>query len=68
MPHHIRFHKIFVHFICSGNNNLPETFESISQEYIFHNQQEKFVNDGDICKVSILNAFPLFLYEYFGRI
>lgn len=55
-------------YICSGDNNLPETLESISQGHVFHNQQEKFVNGGDICKVSILNAFPLFLYEYFGRI
>ena len=55
-------------YICSGDNNLPETLESISQGHVFHNQQEKFVNGGDICKVSILNAFPLFLYEYFGHI
>ncbi len=52
-------------YICSGQNCLPDTKESISQRSIFENQVKKFVNSGKGCHVGILNAFPLFLYEYF---
>lgn len=53
-------------YICSGNNCMPDGIDCISQADIFHGQQEKFVNK-QIPEVSILNAFPLFLYEYFGN-
>lgn len=52
-------------YICSGQNCLPDTKENISQRSIFENQVKKFVNSGKGCHVGILNAFPLFLYEYF---
>lgn len=52
-------------YICSGQNCLPDTKESISHRSIFENQVKKFVNSGKGCHVGILNAFPLFLYEYF---
>ena len=35
-----------------------------SQENILETQIEKFVG-GDVCCVSILNALPLFIYDYF---
>lgn len=54
-------------YICSDENTLPDIKESISQRIIFHNQLKKFVNNNEPPRVSILNAFPLFLYEYFGK-
>ena len=33
---------------------------------IFDNQLSKYVEAED-CKVAILNAFPIFLFEYFGE-
>lgn len=50
-------------FICYENYDIPTSKHSISQTNIFNNQKEKFVNPKD--SVAILNAFPLFLYEYF---
>ena len=51
-------------YICNGVNCAPENKDCISQSKIFINQLEKYVSKGE-CKVSILNAFPLFLYDYF---
>lgn len=33
---------------------------------IFDNQLSKYVEAED-CKMAILNAFPIFLFEYFGK-
>lgn len=51
-------------YICTGKNVMPEKKEAVGQKLIFENQVEKYVHQTD-CRVSILNAFPLFLYEYF---
>lgn len=51
-------------YICTGKNVMPEKKEDVGQKLIFENQVEKYVHQAD-CSVSILNAFPLFLYEYF---
>lgn len=51
-------------YICSGNNTMPIHKEDIAQKVIFDKQLTKFVNQTNV-RVSILNAFPLFLYEYF---
>ncbi|MBQ9313346.1 MAG: hypothetical protein IJ213_09935 [Bacteroidales bacterium] len=51
-------------YICNGINEIPENKQSIEQLRIFNNQIEKYVNTP-LCVVSILNSFPLFLYEYF---
>ena len=51
-------------YICCGTLAYPLTKAVISQDNIFQNQLSKFVNT-DTPEVSILNAFPLFLYEYF---
>lgn len=51
-------------YICTGKNEMPEKKEDVSQQSIFENQLEKYVLTDDCC-VAILNAFPLFLYEYF---
>jgi len=51
-------------YICYGTLAYPLRKALISQDIIFENQLSKFVNT-DTQEVSILNAFPLFLYEYF---
>lgn len=54
-------------YICSGLNRIPDNPDCISQNKVFNGQKVRYVN-SDVPKVSILNAFPLFLYEYFGHI
>lgn len=51
-------------YICNDKNELPE--EVNSQKEIYDNQLTKYV-DTEECKVSILNAFPIFLFDYFGK-
>ncbi len=50
-------------FICHGINAYPVSKAMISQQNIFHNQLLKYVSQDD-CSVSILSAFPIFLYDY----
>ncbi len=51
-------------FICNGSNSMPLNKNDVSQSKIFSSQLSKFVCKKD-CIISILNAFSLFLYEYF---
>ena len=51
-------------YICHGKNEAPNKKEEVSQEQIFESQLQKHVNKKQ-SEVAILNAFPLFLYEYF---
>jgi hypothetical protein len=51
-------------YICHGKNELPSKKKEIDQELIFESQLKKHVNK-EHSEVAILNAFPLFLYEYF---
>ena len=51
-------------YICNDKNELPE--EVNSQMEIYDNQLAKYV-DTEECKVAILNAFPIFLFDYFGK-
>ena len=53
-------------FICTGNDKLPETENVVNQQNIFSNQLSKYVNPKS--EVAILNSFPLFIYEYKGKI
>lgn len=43
---------------------MPASKEDILQDKIFNSQVEKYVNTED-CKVAVLNAFPIFLFDYF---
>lgn len=52
-------------YICHQKNDSPKDRESISQANIFNGQKENYYPKG---LVSVLNSFPLFLYDYFGRI
>lgn len=51
-------------YICCGENVYPKQKQNISQHNIFEAQLQKYVNT-DGCSVAILNAFPIFLYDYF---
>ncbi len=54
---------IKANFICTGNLSSPQAKDAISQKEIFSAQLQKFVLKEDC--VSILSAFPLFLFDYF---
>ena len=49
-------------YICTKTNALPNQKTEICQNAIFKGQLEDYVPNK---KISILNGFPLFLYEYF---
>lgn len=49
-------------YICSGNNEYPLHKEDIAQPHIFKAQQDKYLPTDTI---SILNAFPIFIFDYF---
>lgn len=51
-------------YICNDKNEIPD--ETDNQKDIFDNQLSKYV-EAEECKVAILNAFPIFLFEYFGK-
>lgn len=51
-------------YLCTGQNTYPRQKRLFPQSDIFSAQCEKYVQ-SDPCCVSILNAFPIFLYEYF---
>ena len=50
-------------YICNGKIEVAR--ESESQKNVFCGQLSKYVNTKE-CKVAILNAFPIFLFDYFG--
>lgn len=50
--------------ICHDDNSFPDNIDRIAQKIIFEAQLQKYVNT-ECCSVAILNAFPIFLYEYF---
>lgn len=51
-------------YICNGKNVVPD--EVNNQIEIFDSQLAKYVETEE-CKVAILNAFPIFMYNYFGK-
>lgn len=50
-------------YIVNNIIDFPSNKDAISQEQIFDAQKTKFVNPS--ASVSILNSFPIFLYDYF---
>lgn len=52
-------------WLCTEKKELPTNLEKISQQNIFSNQLDKYVLPNGI--VSILSAFAVFLYDYFGN-
>lgn len=49
--------------LCNGEHKYPHRKEYIGQSQIFTSQLEKHVMTEE-CRVSILNSFPIFIYEY----
>lgn len=49
--------------LCMGKHENPHQKDDISQSCIFSAQQKDFIEANG--KISVLNAFPLFLYDYF---
>ena len=50
------------HIICADDYSIPENKDSINQQTIFDKQIEKYVIPNH--EVAVLNAFPLFWFEY----
>ena len=50
-------------YLCSGDLTRPKDKDIVSQKEIFNAQLQMYVLPTE--SVSILSAFPLFLYEYF---
>lgn len=65
--HLIRMNVSKANYLCNDLPELPIRINDIEQELIFYNQLNKFVNTEDCC-VSILNAFPIFVFEYCGKV
>ena len=56
-------HVYKANLLCNGTHKtMPTSKEAIAQERIFKAQRERFVEPSE--KVSILNSFPIFVYEY----
>ena len=53
-------------YICTGCKTYPENKDLISQQRIFAAQKSKYLSNDET--VAILNAFPLFLFEYFKEL
>ena len=60
--HLVNQHTSKANFICTGRCCQPEDKEAVSQQKIFVAQLSKYLAVED--SVAILNAFPLFLFEY----
>ena len=50
------------HFICTDDYSIPENKDTINQQKIFDKQIEKYIAPKQ--EVAVLNAFPLFWFEY----
>lgn len=64
--HLVNQHSAKANFICTGDCCRPEDKEVVSQRNIFVAQLGKYLTVEDT--VAILNAFPLFLFEYFKEL
>lgn len=53
-------------YLCTGFHALPKNPTEIAQKFIFEQQLKKYIDAREY--VAILCGFPLFVYEYMGRI
>ncbi len=60
----IALNTMKANYICNNSHAFPLKKEQITQKSIFEKQLQKYVSQEE-CTVSILSAFPIFLYEYF---
>ena len=51
--------------LTTGDLSWPKSKDDIGQRLIFDAQLKKYVIPQN--KVAILNAFPMFLYDYFPK-
>ena len=51
--------------LCNGELDIPANKDTISQQRIFASQVSRFILPKGV--VSILSAFPLFIFDYFKR-
>lgn len=51
--------------IVNGEYTMPKDVREIRQRLIFKEQNTKYINPSG--SVAILNSFPLFLFDYFGK-
>lgn len=56
-------HVTKANYLCTGSLAMPAAKDTISQKAVFNAQLQKHVLKND--RVSILSAFPLFLFDYF---
>ena len=50
-------------WLCTGINELPSSVEKVSPIRIFDVQNREYIPHN---MVSVLSAFAMFLYDYFG--
>lgn len=61
--HLIRMNVRKANYLCTGKLELPDLQNTeISQEEIFTHQKENYLEPKE--EISVLNAFPLFIYDY----
>ncbi|MBU0487255.1 MAG: hypothetical protein KKD31_04800 [Bacteroidetes bacterium] len=58
----IELHLMKMNYIVNDDYSLPKS--NISQNDIFLNQLEKYINVD--CTVAVLSSFPIFLFDYYG--
>lgn len=59
----IRMNSAKANYICNCDSSVPTDVSQITQSIIFQHEVSDFVSKSS--SVSVLSAFPLFLYEYF---
>lgn len=52
-------------WLCTGNKSLPNSVDDVAPGQVFAVQQRDYILPREM--VSILSAFAMFLYDYFGR-
>lgn len=55
-------HLSKMNYIINDSYTLP--VDPVTQDIIFHNQKVKYIDKDS--KVSVLSAFPVFMFDYFG--
>lgn len=51
--------------LVSGNDEIPEDPDELSQILVFEKQLEKHIKPSSV--IAVLSAFPLFIYQYIGN-
>ena len=57
-------HILKANWLCNRQLSIPASYNSVQQNSVFNAERELITQKEEI---SILNAFPLFLFDYFGK-